>query len=561
MSTRPVGPRPPVTWLRPLLGGWFLLVLFLQSACVTSAPSGSRMVGYRGESFAPLPAPEERVAFVAEPGLEGATVYEVAFMQPGSVSTRPVPIHKAEFQQAFLRLSHDVRLARKSPRQAAHELLSLLPDRHDEPTVAAQGDWTLETSRGRGSTFIPERQTGPVFLTPLAEENLKEKYLQWCAHQGGGDCLELLDDGSYLRRDDRHTLALALAFGLVLDETRAALGRELNARALVSMVVWTVALYCMMWVVPEPTTKAVAATLTVILMGWLGLQTVYGLMDGWVRMASEAHEATTFEELRAAGEGFGKVLGEDAARAIILAVTTLTGRTLGEVAARVRSLPGYSLAGAQWEAQGGAAIMGRVEAAETVLAQEGALAKAVATVETVATSPQGPLAVVMLKKRSGGGTHMAPGGRSSATVIHHRGGNRQVELSDGQRWHLPRGTSVADIPSQDKVGDQLQEAITRAAKEWGPNKLSISEKEAIRKALDKGEYWLARLLEREARGRYVHARLKEQFDGLLRFNHQGVDVVDPLPGGYKYEILSGSESNLARHGRRMATEFFRMLIF
>jgi hypothetical protein len=59
----------------------------------------------------------------------------------------------------------------------------------------------------------------------------------------------------------------------------------------------------------------------------------------------------------------------------------------------------------------------------------------------------------------------------------------------------------------------------------------------------------------------VHARLKDQFDGLLRFNHQGVDVVDPSPGGYKYEILSGTESNLARHGRRMAGEFFRMLTF
>ncbi|ATB38176.1 hypothetical protein CYFUS_003609 [Cystobacter fuscus] len=30
---------------------------------------------------------------------------------------------------------------------------------------------------------------------------------------------------------------------------------------------------------------------------------------------------------------------------------------------------------------------------------------------------------------------------------------------------------------------------------------------------------------------------------------------------YKYEMLSGTESNLARHGRRMAGEFFRMLTF
>jgi hypothetical protein len=526
--------------LGPCIGAWALIVLVLQSACATV-----------------------RVASTAEPGLESATVYVVDFLEPGAVATRPVPINKAEFQQAFPRLSRDVRLGRRTPKEVARELLSLLP-RHsqDVETVASRGDWNLEVYRGEGYTLVPQKQDGPVRLTPEADEALKEKYLQWCQHQGGGDCLGLLDDGPYLRTDDRRTLALALAFGTVLDETREALGRELlNVSALVSMVVWTVALYCMLWVVPEPSTKAVAATLTLILMGWLGLQTMYGLMDGWARMADTVHHASTFEELRAAGEEFGKVLGEDAARAMILAVATLSGHTLGQVASRVKSLPGYSLAGAQFEAQGGGAVMGRVEAVEAALVQEGALARAVATVETVATSPQGPLAVVLLKKGAGSGAETVPGGRSSATVLRHRGGNRQVELSDGQRWHLPRGKSAADIPAEDKVGDLLQEAVTKAAKDWGPDRLSTAEKEAIKQALDKGEYWLARLLEREARGRYVQSQVKRRFEELYKFSlNKGIDVVDPATGR-QYEILSGTESNLARHGRRLAGELFRMLTF
>jgi hypothetical protein len=53
-------------------------------------------------------------------------------------------------------------------------------------------------------------------------------------------------------------------------------------------------------------------------MAYLGLKTVYDLMDGWALMADTAHHATTFEELRAAGAEFAKVLGEDAARAMIL---------------------------------------------------------------------------------------------------------------------------------------------------------------------------------------------------------------------------------------------------
>ncbi|PTL75602.1 hypothetical protein [Vitiosangium sp. GDMCC 1.1324] len=557
MSTRLPRARPTGARLGPCVGTWALIVLF-QFACATGTPRGS----YRSDSLTPPPAPKERGEATAEPGLESATVYVVDFMEPGAVATRPVPIPRAEFQQAVLRLSRDVRLKHKTPRQAAHELLSLLGTPPDDPKVAATGYWKLEQHRGEGVTWILERQEGLVVLTPQAEQALKEKYLKWCEPRGGGDCLGLLDDDPYLRTDDRRTLALALAFGNVLDETRAALGRELlNVQALVSMVVWTVALYCMMWVVPEPTTKALAAGMTLILMGYLGLKTVYGLMDGWARMADTAYHATTFEELRAAGEEFSKVLGEDAARAMILAVSTLAGHTLGQVVARVKSLPRFNLAGAQFEAQGGAAVMGHLEATEAALATEGALARAVAAAETVATSPQGPMAVVMLKKGRVGGGEMAPGGRSAETVIRHRGGNRQIELSDGQRWHVPRGKSAADIPAEDKVGDMLQEAVTKAANEWGPHRLSDAEKEAIKSARDSGEYWLARLLEREARGRYVQAKVKAQFDHLYDFSlSKGVDVVDPATGT-RYEILSGTASNLARHGRRMAGEFFRMLTF
>jgi len=154
----------------------------------------------------------------------------------------------------------------------------------------------------------------------------------------------------------------------------------------------------------------------------------------------------------------------------------------------------------------------------------------------------------------------SPQGGRTTTVLKHRGGNKQVLTDRGERWHLSRDKGPGDIPLRDPVGDQLQEAVTQAAKKWGPHRLSPSEADAIDDALKEGKYWLARLLEREARGRYVHARVKDQFDRIYQFNHQGVDVVD-LKTGLRYEILSGTQSNLARHGRRMAGEFFRMLTF
>jgi hypothetical protein len=92
----------------------------------------------------------------------------------------------------------------------------------------------------------------------------------------------------------------------------------------------------------------------------------------------------------------------------------------------------------------------------------------------------------MLKKGPGSRAEMAPGDRASETVLRHRGGNRQVELIDGQRWHLPRGMSVKDIPAEDKVGDLLQEAVTKAAKKWGRDKLSRNERDAIDEAQKQG---------------------------------------------------------------------------
>ncbi|WP_342745509.1 hypothetical protein [Cystobacter ferrugineus] len=490
---------------------------------------------------------------MAKPGSVPATEYTLDFLEPGTVSPRPVPIPPAEFQRALRRLSRDVRRTGASAQEAARELLGVPPESEsDVEHLGMEGQWLLEHYGGQSYTFVPLSQTGPEPLSPEAEQALRAMYLQWCERRGGGDCLGLLEDGPYLRADDRRTLALALALGPVLDETRAALAHELlDVRAVVSLIVWTVAIYCATWVVPEPTTKALAAGLTVILMAWLGLETLWGLMDGYSRMAVAAREASTFEELRAAGEGFGRVLGEDAARTMILAVSTLTGRTLGEMATRVKSLTGHGLAGARWKAQGENAVL------EPALAGEEALAQAIATVQGVAMSARGPLAVVMLKQGGAAG----PGGRGSTTVIRHRGGNVQVELANGQRWHVPRGKSLADIPTTDKVGDQLQEAVTQAAREWGPERLTPNERRAIQGALDNGKYWLARLLEREARGRYVQERVKNQFQSLYKFDlNKGVDVID-MATGRQYEILSGTESNMARHGRRMAGEFFRMLTF
>jgi len=84
VSPRLVGPRP---WL----GGWLLLILFLQAACATGVPRGSPLGGHRSKSLASPPAPTERAALGEEPGLESASVYSLDFLEPGAVATARCP--------------------------------------------------------------------------------------------------------------------------------------------------------------------------------------------------------------------------------------------------------------------------------------------------------------------------------------------------------------------------------------------------------------------------------------------------------------------------------------
>jgi hypothetical protein len=128
-----------------------------------------------------------------------------------------------------------------------------------------------------------------------------------------------------------------------------------------------------MWLVPEPISKAVAAALTVVLLAWMGVDTLYALLDGWAVLAAQAHRARTFAELRAAGEQYGRVLGRHAARALIMGIMAVAGGTVAGVARQVRALPGYARALLQADAQGvRLTALGEVEA--VAASTEGSLA-------------------------------------------------------------------------------------------------------------------------------------------------------------------------------------------
>ncbi len=109
----------------------------------------------------------------------------------------------------------------------------------------------------------------------------------------------------------------------------------------------------------------------------------------------EADRAATFDELRDAGERYGKVMGRNAARAFALLATVAVGHTVAGFASTVPTLPG--------SAQAAALAGGRVGIRLVAVGEVGAVAVSGEAV-TVALAPN----AVAMTARAMGGTAAAP---------------------------------------------------------------------------------------------------------------------------------------------------------
>jgi hypothetical protein len=457
-----------------------------------------------------------------------AARYELSILSPRT-GDAPVEVDVEAFREAMAKLARRVRPSAR-PAESARQLFE----------VEQEVEFLVQVEDGQVVRMVPLDEGVPQ--SSRADEALTLRYLHWCERtRGAGDCLGLLEDGPTVHGEDKSTLALAIALGEVLDETTQSLREMADSRAVLKAVLWTVLVYLMLWMVPEPVvSKGLATAFTLALLAWLTVDTVWELMSGWVRLVEESKRASTFEELRSAGDRYGKVLGQNSARVLVMLGTAALAGSAAKLSERLPLLPGFARASARAEAHGSVRLA------------------AVGEVESVAVSSEGTFSI--LARSNTGARGAAPSGPrpSITTLIQHRGGHRQV-LINGERWHVPANRSVRDIPASDPVGNQLQAAATQAAQSWNTSQLSARELTAIERALSQGRHWLARLLERQARGRFVERELRKRFRHL-RWNQQGADVVDPATG-HTYEILSGTESNLALHGQRMADLFFRMITF
>ena len=234
----------------------------------------------------------------------------------------PVELDDDDFIDAVETLAKDVRPS-ASPRLVAHRLLT-------NSQGASRGRLRLVSAEGDASTW-----RGRMTTSDTDSERTKA-YRHWCERKDTpGDCLGLLTPDLVLGEDGKRTLALSFALDAVWDETHEAPEDMAEPVAVQATIVISMAVYLTLWVLPEPLSKGAAASL----IAWLGVDTVLGLVRGWIRLTDETRAATTFDQVSAAGERFGEVLGVNTARAFVMLATATIGSTVSLAMPRLPRWP------------------------------------------------------------------------------------------------------------------------------------------------------------------------------------------------------------------------------
>ena len=265
--------------------------------------------------------------FRVEAGARGETIVHI----PRTATVEPVEVAPEEVTETLRRLARQVRLS-GSPRETVERLFQI---------GAQHGDYLY---------LLRERKLVPLDSnTPLEgvlteeEETLVSHYKAWCrrAHGFEGDCLGgALVAGRYLDMQGRYMLAMALSGSPVLEEFEKALGEMVSMRAVMQAAMATVVTLLVLLAMPEPVTKFIAAWATVGLIVWVGANTLYNLITGWFQLMEEVKVATTFGEIREAGEKFGMLFSREAAQAFAMVAMALLTHTAKGFAEQLGTLPG-----------------------------------------------------------------------------------------------------------------------------------------------------------------------------------------------------------------------------
>ena len=175
-------------------------------------------------------------------------------------------------------------------------------------------------------------------------------YLNWCRPLDR--CISLRDDSHSFGPETRRAIALDIALNAVWPGIVEALQGMMNIHQLKVMLVTSLVVYFALLAAPEPVSKLIAAKLTYILLGYLGVSTLWQVVDGWTQLGRELEATHSFEAVRAAGERFGMRMGAQVSRVLVMLITWRLGGSLDRVLPEI-PLPGVSTASNMLAMEGG----------------------------------------------------------------------------------------------------------------------------------------------------------------------------------------------------------------
>ncbi|RKG63511.1 hypothetical protein D7V80_30375 [Corallococcus sp. CA054B] len=271
--------------------------------------------------------------------------------------------------------------------------------------------------------------------------SVPSSYERICQQQSDpNSCLGLLAGGFTMGPMERRMMALYFALDTVWDGVEDAIKDLMNPAALRAVVTTMIGTALVMLVAPEPITKIIAIAMTASLIAYLGTGPVWNLGQGFLRLLAESRDATNLSMLEGAGHRFGRILGDNGARVlVIVALSAIGGKNA--MAAQGPKMPGFSQAALRARLEGG------FELSEALIGGVQAISISSAGVLNITLAPTAVAAVAM---GPGGGAGAAPGtvgsiqGDSKGDVHHICTDKNEISEAAGGPW-TPQFEQVFDL--------------------------------------------------------------------------------------------------------------------
>jgi len=211
---------------------------------------------------------------------------------------------------------------------------------------------------------------------PVALEKIGREYQAWCAAVHRTNCHEVP-----LTASSVYEIAFDFALGSQWDGFVGEVKSTIDPSTIRIVLLTGLVIFMATIAIPELLSKIPAAAATMVLTAFLGAQAVCDLIFGWIQMVRELDAATTFNEVRAAGQRYGGLVGAQTARILILLATAAIAE--GGLIARLMKLPRAAQASAALAAETSGVGLEAVSAVREVRVLQGGVAL---TVEGAATS-------------------------------------------------------------------------------------------------------------------------------------------------------------------------------